>query len=557
MIFQFFLIVVFLLFSLTRASHFLGGSFTYRHIEQPINHNSYESIVVEIRFHMSDHYFICTPEQINEHMIVYFIGESVPYDEINHRYLWYETESIKRNKYFYNIECMSDSHNRACKHFQEKTWAYCESANQNNGYSILRRQFLLIFEKYKPIQLRYSSCCWANSTVKNFHLELSIETKLNRINSSPYPHIPASYYVDFNEPRDIKIYVFDADNDEIVCERFKDDLGGFLTVHADANCKLTYQTNRLGKQFGQFWLMDRNNNQILSRSLISIQIHVLKDIICNVQPEIVVENKADHSNISTIKIKQSVNLTVNLNPNCLLIEPQDQTITELTTLCTNNQPVVSANGGIEVIFQCSPDLCEKYQICFVGEFSRKLPSTEIKCFSIQVIGTDDECAHASSNRSFLKPPNRHFVIAEPITRIESTITSTALSSKSIASKTTSTLPWPISKASLSSEAKSRRWLWISATVMFSLFIGFIGYVGFKKKLITFMRHSLDSDGFRLSSRSDSSITITSDVAPIYPSSKQINASPGHHSSYDDSPGSPKRVKIRAQHIRLGALDEED
>ncbi|CAF3316824.1 unnamed protein product [Rotaria socialis] len=521
MIFQFFLIVVFLLFSLTRASHFLGGSFTYRHIEQPINHNSYESIVVEIRFHMSDHYFICTPEQINEHMIVYFIGESVPYDEINHRYLWYETESIKRNKYFYNIECMSDSHNRACKHFQEKTWAYCESANQNNGYSILRRQFLLIFEKYKPIQLRYlnnSRCLFIIESI------ILVSSKLD---------------------------------DEIVCERFKDDLGGFLTVHADANCKLTYQTNRLGKQFGQFWLMDRNNNQILSRSLISIQIHVLKDIICNVQPEIVVENKADHSNISTIKIKQSVNLTVNLNPNCLLIEPQDQTITELTTLCTNNQPVVSANGGIEVIFQCSPDLCEKYQICFVGEFSRKLPSTEIKCFSIQVIGTDDECAHASSNRSFLKPPNRHFVIAEPITRIESTITSTALSSKSIASKATSTLPWPISKASHSSEAKSRRWLWISATVMFSLFIGFIGYVGFKKKLITFMRHSLDSDGFRLSSRSDSSITITSDVAPIYPSSKQINASPGHHSSYDDSPGSPKRVKIRAQHIRLGALDEED
>ncbi|CAF5205570.1 unnamed protein product, partial [Rotaria magnacalcarata] len=169
---------------------------------------------------------------------------------------------------------------------------------------------------------------------------------------------------------------------------------------------------------------------------------------------------------------------------------------------------------------------------------------------------EDECTHARSNHSFLKPPNRHFVIAEPITRIQSTITSTTLS-KSIASKTKSTLPRSISKASHSLESKSRRWLWVSATLMFSLFIVFIGYVGFKKKLITFMRHSLDSDGFRLSSRSDSSTTITSDVVPIYPSSKQINASPDHHSPYDDSSGSPKRVKIRAQHIRLGALDEED
>ncbi|CAF3327174.1 unnamed protein product [Rotaria sp. Silwood2] len=133
--------------------------------------------------------------------------------------------------------------------------------------------------------------------------------------------------------------------------------------------------------------MDRYRNRILSRSLISIQVFVLKDIICNTQPEIIVESKADRSNMSTIRIKESVYITVSLNPNCLLIEPQDQTITELTTLCTNNQPVILANGGIEVIFQCSPNLCEKYQVCFVGEFGLKLPSTEIQCFSIEAIGT--------------------------------------------------------------------------------------------------------------------------------------------------------------------------
>jgi hypothetical protein len=92
-------------FSLSIASHFLGGSFTYRHIQQPIDYNSYKSILVEIRFHISDHYFICTPEQVNEHMIVYLIGESVPYDKINNTYLWFETEAIRKNKHFYNIEC--------------------------------------------------------------------------------------------------------------------------------------------------------------------------------------------------------------------------------------------------------------------------------------------------------------------------------------------------------------------------------------------------------------------------------------------------------------------
>jgi hypothetical protein len=187
--------------------------------------------------------------------------------------------------------------------------------------------------------------------------------------------------------KSISFILFKID-DEIVCERYKEDLGKFLTVHVDKDCKLTYQTNRIGKQFGQFWLMDRNkNHQILSRSLISVQVHVLKDIICNIQPELIIENKADHSNTSTIKIKQAVYITVSLNPNCLLIEPQDQTITELTTLCTNNQPVILANGGIEVIFQCTPYLCEKYQVCFVGEFGLKLPSTTIECFSIEVKGT--------------------------------------------------------------------------------------------------------------------------------------------------------------------------
>jgi hypothetical protein len=155
MMLEFFLIVFLSFFSLIIASHFLGGSFTYRHIQQSIDYKKYSSVLVELRFHISNHYFICTPEQVNEHLIVYLIGETVPYDETNKKYLWYDTEAIRKKSDFYQIQCVSERNNQACTNFQEETWAYCESANQNSGYSILRRQFLLIIERFKPIQLLY------------------------------------------------------------------------------------------------------------------------------------------------------------------------------------------------------------------------------------------------------------------------------------------------------------------------------------------------------------------------------------------------------------------
>ncbi len=70
-----------------------------------------------------------------------------------------------------------------------------------------------------------------------------------------------------------------------------------------------------------------------------------------------------------------------------LIKHQGQKIAEITTLCTNNQPDILANRGIEVLFQCQFNLCEIYQIYFVGEISLKLPATNIECFSIEVVGS--------------------------------------------------------------------------------------------------------------------------------------------------------------------------
>jgi hypothetical protein len=175
--------------------------------------------------------------------------------------------------------------------------------------------------------------------------------------------------------------------DQIVCERHDDDLEGFLTVHSDRTCKLSYNRTRVGKQFGQFWLLDERQNQELSRTLISIQVHVLENIVCNSKAVLVVQNQQSRINQSSIKLSQSVSLLASLNPNCLKIQPQDQTITELTTMCKNSFPRALANGGIEMTFQCTPRLCRAHQVCFIGEFGVKLPSTAVQCVRIDVTST--------------------------------------------------------------------------------------------------------------------------------------------------------------------------
>lgn len=172
----------------------------------------------------------------------------------------------------------------------------------------------------------------------------------------------------------------------MICEPFSESHSTFLTVHASSSCTLTYQTDRIGKQFGQFWIIDQNKKQSLTRSLVSVQVHVLTDVLCNTQPDISVVNKAGSTNTSTVHIEQSVYLSVTINANCLLVRPQDQTITELTTSCSNSQPVVLANGGIEMTFECKANLCEKYPVCFVGEFALKLPSTAVRCHILDVVG---------------------------------------------------------------------------------------------------------------------------------------------------------------------------
>lgn len=152
---EFFLLVISSILSSMMAFHFLGGSFTYRHIPRQINTRELISILVELRFHISNHYFICTPEQVNNHLMVYLIGENVPYDYVNQQYLWFKTSAVQNNRKFYDIHCLTNYNNRACDDFTEKTWGYCESANNRSGYSILRRRFVLPVQPYQPLYLEY------------------------------------------------------------------------------------------------------------------------------------------------------------------------------------------------------------------------------------------------------------------------------------------------------------------------------------------------------------------------------------------------------------------
>ena len=245
------------------------------------------------------------------------------------------------------------------------------------------------------------------------------------MNSSPYPHIPASYYVALNRSKTINIFVFDADGnasfcrsvtialfslnaeDEIMCESYKEDSSGFLTVLVDHRCALSYKHDRPGKQFGQFWLMDRHQNRALSRSLISIQVHVLETPVCDDQPELIVENQKDRRKAIVVHLNESIDIATRLTLHCPLVEPRDQTITEITTLCTNHQPTVSTDGGIEVLFTCAFHRCKKHPLCFVGEIGLKLPATDVTCVLISVIGTGTPTSEWSSSPSlpFVKRMN--------------------------------------------------------------------------------------------------------------------------------------------------------
>ena len=172
--------------------------------------------------------------------------------------------------------------------------------------------------------------------------------------------------------------------DEILCEPYREDRTGFLTIDVDQNCQVNYVRNRLGKQFGQFWLMDRYRNRILSRSLISIQVHVLENLLCDTHPQLLLP---EHMNQTIINLNAIIDVPIRFQSNCSLIKPADQTITEITAWCSNNPAIVLSTGGIEVLFQCQFPRCKFYQICFLGEIALKHPATDIKCLSIEVVGS--------------------------------------------------------------------------------------------------------------------------------------------------------------------------
>ena len=154
--------------SMLEASHFLGGAFTYRPISVQSNKRGYGTILVEIRFHISNHYYFCTADQVNQHAVAYLLGQKAPYDAQNETYLWHQAELVSEIPAYYKIKCFSGSDRSDCTGFDQEIWAYCESSNPSSGYSILRRQFELEIDLSQRLQLFYVGHSTENRCLEHF-----------------------------------------------------------------------------------------------------------------------------------------------------------------------------------------------------------------------------------------------------------------------------------------------------------------------------------------------------------------------------------------------------
>lgn len=203
-------------------------------------------------------------------------------------------------------------------------------------------------------------------------------------------------------------------------------MSGFLTVTSDVQCNLIY-SNTLGQHFGRFWLMDKRNEQILSRSLISVQINVISDAICDEKPTLKLEIEGDPS--LKRKVNEFFTIRASIDPRCALTQSFNQTVTDLTTSCASSDSDVNAEGGIVVDFQCRIKLCQREKFCFIGEFRGRLASTEVECLTIEAFDTGRidfspvenlnsffpfslsaaECLKASLLHDFLRPSEKRFL----------------------------------------------------------------------------------------------------------------------------------------------------
>ena len=150
---------------LTKTSHFLGGSFTYQQIKRIITPKQSKSVLVELRFHVSNHFFLCTSQQVNEHFNVYLTGDVPRFDQTTNAYQENRSASLRANQRSYDIQCASEAKNSACDSFKQEVWGHCESANPISGYSILKRQFSLIADRFKPLYLHYVRRCELHDSI--------------------------------------------------------------------------------------------------------------------------------------------------------------------------------------------------------------------------------------------------------------------------------------------------------------------------------------------------------------------------------------------------------
>ena len=336
--------------------------------------------------------------------------------------------------------------------------------------------------------------------------------------------------------------------DNITCEAYRDDvLAESLTVYIDEECQLHYRDDRVGKQFGHFWLLDKNNNHILSRSLISVQVEVLGNITYDQQPELFIVDKDNNTVTTEIKLLESIDLWVSVVPHSRMVHPDEQTITELSTLCSNYLPKPLDNGGIQVQFRCQFNHCQGYPICFVGEFSAKLPSTDVQCFLIEVtdtgecggllrslewrsmtmfISAEKNCTEAAQKYGYSGVDVRHFVLPP----------------RKVLVKVTTTPSSPRNRS-------SRLWLWILIPMIALFLVALAACCACQRIFSSCVRHFPQEEQARF--------------IPSSPIATTHHSMPGVVPCYSDAneplmpfpvPDSAKRMKTRTHQLRLGSID---
>ena len=276
-------------------------------------------------------------------------------------------------------------------------------------------------------------------------------------------------------------------------------------------------------QFGRFWVMDRFQNQILSRSLINLEIYVLENTLCSNPTELLLFT----ANQTTQQLYETIEILVELRPNCQLIKFEEQKIIEITSLCTRISSKNLTTLGIQVQFQCRLNLCGLKHFCFVGEMGFKLPSTNVHCVTINVT---DSSSSAFSN-----------CLSSPVFFLSKDLECTRAANAHDFGVTVFRSPSPSSSLPPLPPSTSSSKYWVLFAYAIFLLAGLIIYCGCAQMLRLYYRRSIP---ISIDTRRSTSVSIDGRrsmklTEPLLPNNEDIPV---------------KKQRKRSQYLRLGSVD---